>query len=70
MRYFEIISRYPEVGVMGACTDDGIDSEMLGDMVGVISKKDFERFGDRPWKKPKSKRRFRVVTKIALEPET
>jgi hypothetical protein len=73
-KYYEIIC---SVGVIGVCCvvssdDDSLLHAAREDKVlafGQIPKKDFERFGDNSWVKPKSKKRWKPTVKVVLELE-
>jgi hypothetical protein len=60
MAYYEIIDTLYTKGVVGCCTDPH-DCDEEGHVFGIISKKDYDRYGDRSWSKPKSIRRFKLV---------
>lgn len=73
-KYYEIIC---SVGVIGVTCDTGDGDDTLlhvarEDQVtafGAISKKDFDTYGDAPWVKPKSKKRWKPIIKVVLDLE-
>lgn len=58
MKYYEIIGFYTQevIGITIQPKDCGEPKATFGE----ISKKEFDRFPERSWKKPKSKKRFRL----------
>lgn len=74
IKHYEIICG---VGVIGVCRDAGKGDESLlhaarEDKVlafGRITKAAFERFGDNPWTRPISSRRWKPTVKVVLEME-
>jgi hypothetical protein len=75
-KYYEIICRAGVVGVVAIKNNldlIGVLKEDRVEVLGQITKKQFDNFGDNPWKDPISKKRFKatIIEKVVLtETET
>lgn len=70
MKYYELIGNYSGE-VIGVTTSEGLLHAIQEDqleLVGEISKKDFDRFGDDDWTYSISKNKFKceIIQKIKL----
>jgi hypothetical protein len=64
--YYEIISPFMKGGtVVGCCTDPEEDGEE-GYVYGLITKEQFEAYGDNPWEAPVSHERYKLTKRSKL----